>query len=791
MKKNYFKTFYKSFGVLPVIVFAAVLIAVSILSESVTVTIANKGLQNLVVKCLEGISLFGIPGLALVGIAKLKDDKMNLIDLVRFGTLVGAVCVFIVRGTGDVLTTAEIVMYIVSLVLLISEIVVRVLFTAPEPTVVGIKAYFGKLSQKYNFVILTIVGAILAVIAIVAFKSTSPLYASFLKYYWAIVAIIAVFFAFLIPLVFRSDVTLFDAALVLFSAGVVTIFIYALGKPVHYGKFMLLSVEAYGCLFLRGMTFGGEVDDKKSRLKVNRYYGAIFTRWDNILPILAAIVLAAAVTMPLYFPAKTNRILSVIFPGFSGNSANSATAFSIIAIVVCIALGALVFVFKKIKSEKLEKVDYVIVFMLLIAVFFAPYCLKVLKRFSWYMSFLGSHVVALLAFIALLLMSTASLVLTGFRLRFYKGEEEEVAEEPAEETAEEEPAEEQPVEEEKTEEETTEETTEEVTEEVAEEQPAEEEVTEETVEETAEETVEEQPAEEEVVEETAAAEEVEETAEEPAEEGGEENPTLNLNKITRRKFSTRIKYADDEAKAYYSEIKNHLMMYRAKARSSARCESFKYKGIIAKMGMVGKTLRVWLAIEPASLEGTKYHFKDVSDKKLYAEVPTMLKIRSARGVKYCKELIDMLMASREVKPKRNFEPVDYIPTLIPDGEAVLDNLGINTAAVMAPQVSADNIPANLPDDLENALPTVEGDPLEGEEEVVTVYTDTLCKHFEEGEPVDIIGLKSAHAVTNGNAIIIKARGTVDKKLTVYAEYFESDALKMLLCANCTVIKIVR
>ena len=58
----------------------------------------------------------------------------------------------------------------------------------------------------------------------------------------------------------------------------------------------------------------------------------------------------------------------------------------------------------------------------------------------------------------------------------------------------------------------------------------------------------------------------------------------------------------------------------------------------SEMCIRDRSIKVCLAIDPQSLVGTKYRYKDVSAKKQYAEVPTMIKVRSARGLKYFKEL---------------------------------------------------------------------------------------------------------------------------------------------------------
>ena len=356
---------------------------------------------------------------------------------------------------------------------------------------------------------------------------------------------------------------------------------------------------------------------------------------------------------------------------------------------------------------------------------------------------------------------------------------------------------------------------EEVVEEVVEEVPTEEVVEEVPAEEVVEEVVEEVPAEEAVDEEALEAEEDDEEdeteaedevddedeAEEPQEvqeEPKKSNVLVNdfevldaegKPKKIRNKFNSKLMYALPETKDYYSEIKNYLVMYRAKGRYSSRCETFRYKGLIAKVALGGKAVKVFLAIDPQSLEGSKYHYRDMSEKKQYAEVPTMIKVRSPRGLKYFKELVDLLMAARGVKPKRGFEPTDYTADLIPNGEAILGKLGLSRD-VMGKPMTVSSLPDGIPDNIEDYIPAIQGEPLEEEEVRATVYLDTLCAHFVEGEEVTIDVLKSLHVVTSGNVIHVKARGAMDRSLKIYAEYFDADALKVLMATNSTAVKVI-
>jgi len=261
-------------------------------------------------------------------------------------------------------------------------------------------------------------------------------------------------------------------------------------------------------------------------------------------------------------------------------------------------------------------------------------------------------------------------------------------------------------------------------------------------------------------------------------------------KKIKRKFNTRMMFAPYEAKEYYNDIKNYLVMYRATSRYSARCETFRYKGLVAKVALAGKSIKVCLAIDPTSLEGTKYNFKDVSNKKQYEEVPTMIKVRSPRGLKYFKELVDIMMATRGVNPKRNYQPTNYLPYLIPNGEAILATIGMSTDYLYS-SMNVRGIPAELPDDLIEYLPVIQAEELDEEEVEATIYLDTLCNHFIDGDEITIDVLKELHIISKGNVLRIKARGTLDRKLIIYAEYFDDDAIKMLMCTNCTVVKIIR
>ena len=202
---------------------------------------------------------------------------------------------------------------------------------------------------------------------------------------------------------------------------------------------------------------------------------------------------------------------------------------------------------------------------------------------------------------------------------------------------------------------------------------AEEEVSAQTaVEEASEQAVEEeQPAAEEE-EQPAAVEAEEAQAEEtvaPAEESAaavtEERPALNISIGKRRTFAEKILEADDDNKAIYNMLKNELMSYKkVNNRLTKTIDIFKFKSTyLAKISIAGKTVKLHLALDPKDYAETKYHQKDLGEKKTYEFVPLALKVKSDRSKKYAVELIAEVMNKAELVKNDKYQPVDYVAVM--------------------------------------------------------------------------------------------------------------------------------
>lgn len=133
-----------------------------------------------------------------------------------------------------------------------------------------------------------------------------------------------------------------------------------------------------------------------------------------------------------------------------------------------------------------------------------------------------------------------------------------------------------------------------------------------------------------------------------------------------RSFTAMLIQADDTLKGLYNELRNELMAYKLKQRMSWSAESWYFgRTTYAKFVIRGKTLSLYLALEPEKFENTKYVFYNVRETAKYRDVPMRVKVKSERAARWAKELVAAMAEqygfTRVDMPKRNYRP-DYRDT---------------------------------------------------------------------------------------------------------------------------------
>ena len=128
----------------------------------------------------------------------------------------------------------------------------------------------------------------------------------------------------------------------------------------------------------------------------------------------------------------------------------------------------------------------------------------------------------------------------------------------------------------------------------------------------------------------------------------------------RSSFTSRLIQSENDVQDYYTALKNHLLSYKGvKSRTSWNYETFsKGRDQLARINIKGKTLTINLALVPQEYNASKYHFTDLSDNPKFDKLPMLLKVRSARALKYALELIGELMKSLDI-PVGKVQNADY------------------------------------------------------------------------------------------------------------------------------------
>lgn len=125
----------------------------------------------------------------------------------------------------------------------------------------------------------------------------------------------------------------------------------------------------------------------------------------------------------------------------------------------------------------------------------------------------------------------------------------------------------------------------------------------------------------------------------------EEMLDTGINYRYRYSFQARLIQSNEVTQSFYGEIKNYLLSFgKVKSTLSWGHESFRFgRNTVAKVKIRGKSVLLYLALSPLHYVGTKFHLKDLAAEGKMPLLPVLLRVRSARGVKHAKQLIDDVM----------------------------------------------------------------------------------------------------------------------------------------------------
>ena len=347
----------------------------------------------------------------------------------------------------------------------------------------------------------------------------------------------------------------------------------------------------------------------------------------------------------------------------------------------------------------------------------------------------------------------------------------------------------------------------------------------------------------------------------------------------RSSFTSRLIQSASEVQDYYTALKNHLLSYKGvKSRTSWNYETFsKGRDQLARINIKGKTLTINLALVPNEYSVSKYHFTDLSDDPKFDKLPMLLKVRSARALKYALELITELMKSFDISLGK-VQNVDYhkpyeansslakrglMKIILPAGvkldqstvlleenvDTLIDSHKQDEDAPIETTAPVEEAPAEETPAVETSVeeapveetpaeeapveeapaeeapveeaPVEEAPAVEAPVEVidavhadelisdaaaeesievikksrsgkmVEVNLDDICANFEDGDVVTLEALKAKRLVNKAaGRLKVLANGTMTKALTVEADKFSLQAVKMITLAGGVAKKYV-
>jgi len=129
--------------------------------------------------------------------------------------------------------------------------------------------------------------------------------------------------------------------------------------------------------------------------------------------------------------------------------------------------------------------------------------------------------------------------------------------------------------------------------------------------------------------------------------------------VRSRNFAEKMRDASEVLQDRYDELKNYALRFRKlKSRISKKFDSINQGRFqFVKLSVAGKTLKLYLNMDINTTD-PKFHCKDMSDKKTYVTVPTLIRIKSGRAVKYAKRLIDQCAEQHGMLERRKPFVVD-------------------------------------------------------------------------------------------------------------------------------------
>lgn len=112
------------------------------------------------------------------------------------------------------------------------------------------------------------------------------------------------------------------------------------------------------------------------------------------------------------------------------------------------------------------------------------------------------------------------------------------------------------------------------------------------------------------------------------------------NQIVRIPFVDRLLDSESDVQDIYNEIKNELLSWGLHSRVSNSGDAFRlHTKTYCKVTVAGKSLKLYLALDPKDYADSTLPIQDASEKGLYVDIPLVFKVKSGLSIRRAKQLI--------------------------------------------------------------------------------------------------------------------------------------------------------
>lgn len=752
-KRNYFKSLFKTVDVFLAIVLGLVVACgLYYVDNHDLIGRFSKTLVTYFLPVCKSGLIVGIVGLFLFLIPLFKSSKIQKSDALLIGILSASIGGLISFSIND---CSKLMIYVWTFTLVASVIYLLIRFVTYQKKVDEIEEdgetftrhYYALVARKYNQIFVYGIGAVLGLVTL-KFTDLVSVFSSDLVLYClgAIVCFSGLIILYTVLMGKKGKVNLIDAVLAMLLG--YALFIGGFLISTRKVRFDLLWALGFGSLYLavtiRSLFVSVNVPVIIEKKGPKNYYGLLFTKYGATMPVALGLFLGLLIDL-------CGKL------GFAKTFTRGMTSYFAILIICGLVLAGVLFVIglakKGLTSKKVNLVDFIALAGVVGSAVAALTLFQYVTVFRLCLVLIPFAICAILSLVRMFLVEVVNdepvtddeivlklkVTVDDDAIRAYCNDKEIAVIDNRTEAKEE-------------------------------------------VEETEDIT----PVEE--VEETPAEEEIEDADDETSEVVVEETVAEDSNKlnIAKRSFENKIKFTSDKTKNYYSILKNELLSYRTKSKVSKKYESFRKKGLFAKLSVSGKSLRIHLALDPKAFDESKFHQIDLGEKKAFKDVPFTMKIRSDLACRRACELMALVADSRGIKKNAKYEEVNFAEGLDVDGIAILEKVG--ELSKYAEAVTREQAEA-LTDDVLKFIPVIRKPKAENQE-MVNVYIDTALKYVED--TISYETLREAQQIAIAEEMInVKSRAGLDKKITVICDDIDPVAAKTVILTGGKIFKIDR